>query len=313
MNGPKTTPKDFFLYLGMVVTLYVSAVSLITLWFEYINRLLPSVVDTYVDPYSGAIRWSMAMLIIIFPLFIVLTRMVNQSVRREPAKKELWIRRWLIYLTLFIAGATVAVDLVALVNTFLGGEITGRFAAKVFVVFVVALSVFGYYLLSIRGYWDTREATSKLFGWVVGVVALGSIIGGFFIIGSPATQRALRLDQERVYNLQNIQWQIVDYWQSKETLPAELALLEDSIRGFRVPADPETGGPYRYAVTGMYSFELCATFVRASAETPKGVPSTLPYRDGGLDENWEHDAGETCFTRTIDPELYPPYTESVIR
>lgn len=314
MNESKTTPRDFFLYLGMIGALYVSAVSVIALWFEYINQLVPSVVDTYVDPYSGAIRWSMAMLIIIFPLFLALTRTVNQGMRREPAKKEFWIRRWLLYLTLFIAGTTVAIDLVALVNTFLGGDITGRFIAKVCVVLIVALAVFGYYILSIRGYWDVREARSKLLGWVAGLAVLGSIVAGFAIVGSPAAQHAARLDERRVNDLASIQWQVVDYWQSKETLPAELVLLEDSIRGFSVPTDPVTGEAYAYSVTGTSSFELCAAF---ATDTTLPHPERLykpsapePY---GLSENWQHPTGHTCFERTIDPELYPPYSKSAPR
>jgi hypothetical protein len=27
----------------------------------------------------------------------------------------------------------------------------------------------------------------------------------------------------------------------------------------------------------------------------------------GIDENWQHEAGATCFTRTIDPERYPVF------
>lgn len=306
-NTPKvsTTPKDFFLYCGMVVALYVSAVSLIMLWFEYINRLVPSALDAYVDPYSGAIRWSMALLIIIFPLFIVLTRMVNQGVRRSPEKKDIWIRRWLIYLTLFVAGATVAIDLVALVNTFLGGEITARFVGKVVVVLIVALVVFGYYLLSIRGYWNTREGKSKLVGWIAGIIILGSIIAGFAIIGSPVAQRNLRLDQERVYDLQAIQREVVAYWQDTGTVPEALDVLADPLRGFTVPLDPMTEEPYGYSVTGTLSFELCGTFAReVTLAEAKQAPRTY-YDEFGFDVNWSHGVGEVCFERTIDPERFP--------
>ena len=35
-------------------------------------------------------------------------------------------------------------------------------------------------------------------------------------------------------------------------------------------------------------------------------PAMYPY-PGGVSQNWDHKAGRTCFTRTIDPEIYKPY------
>jgi hypothetical protein len=28
---------------------------------------------------------------------------------------------------------------------------------------------------------------------------------------------------------------------------------------------------------------------------------------GSSNESWDHEAGKTCFERTIDPEIYKPY------
>ena len=107
-------------------------------------------------------------------------------------------------------------------------------------------------------------------------------------------------------DLQTVQWQIVNYWQSKEKLPPTLAELEDSISGFVVPTDKETGAVYEYHVTGALVFELCATFSRDSRGTSKdfmAVPSVYPGIEG---ENWQHKQGRQCFERTIDPDRYPP-------
>ena len=116
---PKVTPKDFFLWLGAMVALYVSVISLLTLYFQYINHLFPDALNYYVDPYSGAIRSAIASLIVITPLYIFLTRLLNKEIREHAEKKELWVRRWLIYITLFVAGITLAIDLIFLINTFL--------------------------------------------------------------------------------------------------------------------------------------------------------------------------------------------------
>ena len=38
---PKTTPRDFFLNLGSMLTLYVVTISLLNLLFSIIEKLLP--------------------------------------------------------------------------------------------------------------------------------------------------------------------------------------------------------------------------------------------------------------------------------
>ena len=311
-QSPKTTPKDFVLWLGAMITLYVSAGSLITLLFSYIDILFQDPLESmyYYDPYSGAIRFAMASLIILVPVFIGLTRYINQDIRNNPEKKTIGIRKWLIYITLLAAGAFIVGDLIALVNGFLGGELTTRFFLKVLTILVVAGSVFMYYFADIKGKWEKEEKTSKMIGMLVGVLVLGSIIAGFFLMGSPAVQRELHFDQERVNDLQSLQWQIVDFWQSKEQLPATLEELEDSITGFRVPTDPATDQPYMYNVTGDMTFDLCATFNQPTPERGRRAIDRFPT-SGIVDENWEHEAGEVCFDRTIDPDRFPPREKPV--
>src|SRR3989344_2032541 len=274
----KVTPRIFFLYLTAMATLYVSAVSLLVLWFQYIDVLFPDALDQYYDPYSSAIRYAIASLIIIFPLYLFFTRLINQSIRREPESRDLWIRKWLIYITLFVAGITLVVDLVVLVNTFLGGEITTRFVLKALAVLIVIGAGFVYYLLDLKGTWEVKKRMSEIIGVITILAVLGSIVAGFFIVGSPMTQRDLRLDQQRVSHLQSIQWSVVNYWQQKQRLPENLSELADPLRGFIVPMDPITKQAYEYHVLGMRKFELCATFARAGSDLnayPRSVPEPM--------------------------------------
>jgi len=301
----KTTPKDFFLHLGAMIALYVSVISFLALWFEYINVLFPDALQGYYGSFDGGIRVAMASLIVVLPLYIWLTRLVNEDLRKNSAKRELGVYKWLLYLTLFVAGLTVAIDLITLINRFLGGEITTRFVLKVIVVLIVSGGVFFYYLYALRGVWQKQEKRSKLIGWIIGVIALLSVIAGFFIIGSPQDQRLVRFDEEKVGALQNIQWQIVDYWQNKEALPETLEELNDPLRGFISPLDPQTGEAYEYNITGDMSFELCAVFNRESraSETRPRISEYFPVKG---ESSWEHGEGRTCFVRTIDPEVFPP-------
>ena len=139
---------------------------------------------------------------------------------------------------------------------------------------------------------------------VIGAVVV-AIVVGFVIVGSPNEERMRNLDEQRANDLQGLQYEIVNYWQAKDVLPATLSDIKDDIRGVRVPADPETNAPYEYAVKGNLQFELCAVFARASNEADSEVARPVGLY-GGINENWQHGAGRTCFARTIDKDLYPP-------
>ncbi len=305
-HKPKMTPSDFFLHLGIMVALYISAVSVISLLFGIINKVFPDSLNYYYDSASGAIRMAVAALIIMFPLYLLLGWIYSKQLKATPEKKSLGIRKWLIYFTLFIAGLTLAIDLIVLVYNLLGGEITTRFLLKVLSVLAVAGMIFSYYLSEIRTSVERHFALAKKFGSVAIVAVLASIIAGFFIVGSPVTQRKMQFDNERVSHLQTIQYQIVNYWQQKQKLPLTLADLRDPISGFVTLLDPETKTPYVYEATGKLSFKVCATFSLPSRFTQNTNTSVPIFEKGMLDENWQHEAGYSCFERTIDPELYPP-------
>ena len=229
----------------------------------------------------------------------------------EPARRELKLRKWLIYFTLFIAAITIIVDLVTFVYNFLSGELTIQFFLKVLVVLVVAAAVFGYYFWELKRT-DLKSKKPRLLAWIVSAVALASIIAGFFVIGTPAVQRSRRFDEQRVQNLQTVQSQIINYWTLKTILPPALASLEDNISGFAIPKDPLTKENYEYMVKGPLSFELCGVFATKSENLSpafKGAMPVSPYEPFG--QNWNHEAGRVCFERTIDPELYKPKSENL--
>lgn len=151
----KSSPKDFFLHLLAIITLYFGAVSFTILIFQYVNVLLPDVLEG--DAYHrlrgaySTIRWQIASLIIVFPTYVLTSWHLTKAYARDPEKRNLRIRRWLIYFTLFAAALIIIGDLVTLVYNLLGGETTIRFLLKIVTVLFVAGSVFGYY------FWDLRK------------------------------------------------------------------------------------------------------------------------------------------------------------
>jgi type II secretory pathway pseudopilin PulG len=298
---PRITPKDFFLYLGTLITLYFSVGSLINLSFTVINRYLPDALEYYTQGiYSSDIRISLAILIIIFPTYLILSWIISRDTEAHPEKKLIGFRRWLTYVHLFITGVMILGTLVTVVNYFLGGEITIRFLLKVLAMLIITGGVFGYYVTELRS--DTGYfARYKLFAILSGIIVLIVIVSGFFVIGLPQNQRNISLDEQRVYNLQNIQGQITEYFRQKQTVPATLTLLNDPLQNYTLPTDPETNAQYSYTKISSTEFTLCADFKTNTLS----VNQTVPVKPAYGTENWLHAAEKTCFTRTIDPELYP--------
>src|SRR3989344_6187531 len=304
----KSTPRDVFLHLLSIGTLYFSAFWFIQLLVGLIDVAFPDLLNPYFDAGSG-IRWAIASLVIIFPVHIWIMRFLNRDIKAAPEKAELKIRKWLLYLTLFLAAILIIGDLVAFIFNFLDGELTVRFFLKVLSVLAVAAAVFGYYLYDLRKKTGEFSSGAKMFVWITSGVVLAAIITAFFVAGSPFKQRQVRFDEQRVNHLQTIQSEIVNYWQGKEKLPASLDDLRDSIKGFVPPVDPETDIPYVYRVKDTLSFELCANLNLSSQEAQIGKTKAVPpmYNGGFANENWNHVKGEQCFERTIDPELYPMF------
>lgn len=317
MNNPKVTPKDFFLWVGAMASLYGGVVAFIRLVFDYINQTFPNPVTNayYPDQYSASISYEMAALIVLTPVLLILMRVIRRDIARDPSRRETWVRRWALFLTIFLAGAAMVIDLIILVNTYLQGEdISVGFVLKILTVLLVAGLGFMHFLADLRGYWEREPARAKMANWAVGALVLVTIIAGFFIIGSPQQIRAKKQDAIRVQDLQNIQWQVVNYWQQKEKMPATLADLNDPIANIILPLDPNTQESYEYKVTGPLAFQLCATFAGTGDSTARSIEKpTMPISATGteIQDNWQHDAGRVCFNRTIDPQRYPPYSKQL--
>lgn len=152
---PRPTPylsaREVFVYLTLFAALYASAYNLAALAFQFINRAFPDPLETsYAVIDREAIRWSVSALIVAFPLFLFTFRAVSPAIERDPTKRGSRPRKWLTYLTLFIAGVSLAGDLMALVYNALGGELTIRFGLKVATVAVIAGGTFTFFLTDMR-------------------------------------------------------------------------------------------------------------------------------------------------------------------
>lgn len=298
-------PKDVFLHLLAIVGLYASVGSFIGIVFGLINIYVPDIATGlsgyyYGDP-SDSLRFPLAVLIVVFPLYALLMRMLNRDAEQSTEKRELRVRKWLFHFTLAAAAVLIAGDLIATIYQFLNGNLTLRFGLQVLTLFAVATSVFFYYYEKIRGSASGIPTwMAKWFVIKVSIIVALALGLGFYNAGTPQNQRLFTIDNTRVQHLSEIQSQVVSYWQLKQQLPDSIGALRNDLNNYVPPVDPETKTAYEYRATGDKSFELCATFALPSLPkeaTPMMYPSL---------EVFTHPAGHFCFARTIDPQLFPP-------
>jgi hypothetical protein len=148
---PSLSARDAFMYLLLFTGLYIVAFNLGRLTFQIINLTLPDAAAPVSDFYvADSIRWSISSLIVALPVFLYMSRVTNRAVRLDANKRMSPMRRWLTYMTLFIAACVLIGDLVTLVYNLLGGELTTRFVLKALTVGVIAAAVFWYYLSDLR-------------------------------------------------------------------------------------------------------------------------------------------------------------------
>jgi hypothetical protein len=148
---PYLSAKEAFIYLLTFLCLYLSAWSFGSLVFEFIGRALPDATEYWRSANDTRLRMSLSMLVVAFPVYFLMTASENRAAKKDADRRASKIRKWLTYITLFVAAGVIIGDLIVLLNNFLGGELTLRFSLKVLTVLVIAAMIFGYYL------WDLRK------------------------------------------------------------------------------------------------------------------------------------------------------------
>ena len=297
--------RDSFIYLLSFAALYVAVGCVISIYFVYLDYLFPDPSDfAEIDWVLAGVRYCLAAIVIAFPLFAILARVLERIVRQSPEAAKQHVARWLTYLTMFLAAAVVAGDLITLLFFFLDGSLSSRFVLKAAVLLVIAQLVLSYFYLAPR---DAPAGGGRsLRRWLGGAgtaIILGAVVLGFALAGSPFTARLRRMDERRLADLKLIRETIQemttrrDYnfstWVPTRPLPTSL----DEVAEYRktrqygralTVVDPTSGAQYSYRVTGDTKYELCAEFDLE--------------RDLRRELFWNHPAGKHCFAfDTLSP------------
>lgn len=337
MNGDgKTKVIDVFVYLGIGISLVVSVTNLLQVIFAAIDRKFFDTLayGTYVDMTYSDVRFAIASLIVMFPIYVGLSWYVARDIQKYLFKQDILVRKVLIYCTLFVTVLSLIGTLVSLIYTYLGGDLSVRFGWKAASVFGVALALFAYYVYSLRRNYAQKTIVPVIVTLVASLFVVGAVVWSISIIGTPKEMRAKKMDSTRLSDLSRIQGEILNRFQMTDKLPEQLLDLNNSISMYSVPTDPETKDSYEYRVISQPTlrmnydtkkkemvtdavFELCATFTTAREYNDRGQPVIAKggammseysvanyYYDGDQSPYWNHEAERTCFKRVITPDMY---------
>ncbi len=276
---------EAFAYLVLFTALGISAFSVVQLFFTLIDFSFydPADASSVSRTWMTGTRWAVARVVIAAPVFLFAAWWTGRTLVRDPSERASPIRRWLTYVAMFIAVCVIIGDFVTLVAYVLAGETTARFLLKVAVVAIIAGVILGYYLWDMRETARPRKPSAAYALLAVAIVVAAFAVGsGVWMIGPPARQAELRIDQRRVSELDGIARSVEAYYTRNKRLPESLPALKDELGTDLAIADPETGAGYDYRITGEKAFELCATFAQ-------------PSQDATGSASWTHGAGHRCF------------------
>jgi hypothetical protein len=285
--GTGASAKEAFFYLLIFSTLATWTIGFGCLAFALIDRWLadPLFADYNQRFDSYPITYSLATLIVAFPLYLLISRIVVRESAAHPEKLDSSIRKWLTYMALVIAACVFTGDLITALAYLLRGELTSRFFCKALVVLILSGGVFYYYFGGLRKTDAPTEPAKPSRDTFMAILSAALvailIILGFTQSGPPKAQRDFRADAQRIQNLYQLSANVSIYWASHASqLPPSL----DQIAGVSY-ADPLTGAPYAYHAKQGSQYELCATFSRKS-ERNDSQPGA---------RQWIHPSGYHCF------------------
>ena len=152
-SGRTENARDAFLYLLNFITLGFWTVALGQLFFALIERRVPDA-----DLLSGArggpllaeIAWQLATIIVAYPCFVLIGRLIGRELARRPDAVESGVRAWITYVALVIAAIVVLMDAIWFLNALLRGELTVKFILDSLVLLALGGGVFAYYLNGLR-------------------------------------------------------------------------------------------------------------------------------------------------------------------
>jgi hypothetical protein len=283
----------FFYLLSLVALIFVStAVGAIV--FQIINKYIPDVLTNYSGSFTPeALKYGISALIIATPLYYFLAILIHKSLFKGILDKDSAVRRWLTYFVLLVTSVVMIGWFISIINTFLDGDLTLKFALKALTAIIIAAIIFAYYLYDIRREEVLGKADKLIQVFLFGslIIIIASFIFSLFVVQSPAEARRVKLDQAIVNSFSVIDGNINRYYTEYNKLPASLELLKSEYNEIsdKDLVDPVTGKKYDYKAVSDLKYEICAEFKASTSDLPNYY----------YDQRWSHQAGYQCLTQKV--------------
>jgi hypothetical protein len=277
LGGGQSSVLEVILNIFSFILLGISIFSFGFLYFAIIEHFFP---DRYMYAFSyGGVQNALAGVIVAFPLFFFIFLSWVRRFGPSGGKRESRFTLWFTYIILLISALVIVGDIIAVLHSFLRGELTLRFGLKALTIFVLSAFLFVLYAGERRMVQYKKDISSfakkglLIFG---AVLFFSALILGFMVIGSPFEQRARAFDAERVENLYSIEMCISEYTRLYGKLPENLNQTLNNSSLYSCTeyffSDPETEEEYKYSIVSDISlvdeergvsegvYQLCATF-----------------------------------------------------
>lgn len=282
--------KDFFLYLLLFISLAFVVFGAGAILFQFVNKFIPDPLGVGISFFDqNSVKFGMAAILIAGPIFFFLSGIVNERLRDKKTPKESSVRKWLTYILLLFAAATIIGDMITLVVNFLNGETAGAFFLKVLIVLLMAGTILGYYFWNM---WSPasqikKERINLCIAYGFGSLLVAVFIAACFIIDSPQVSKQKRIDQQTVSNLQSIDMSIRNYYSKTGKLPRTLDDMKKTDLSSEIWKE-SSKITYEMNIGNIY--RLCANFERSNKDDNDIMVSYVS-------NDWRHDAGMICFDR----------------
>lgn len=132
--------RDVLLYGLMGVAVLSLTWHLVSLGFALIARWLPDPLQDRIND-TESMRWSIAVLIVLLPLFLWLNHRAETAARADPGQRKTPVRHGFGAVALFLSALVLLGSAVTVVYTGLSGALTLHFLAKSALVAAVAFVV----------------------------------------------------------------------------------------------------------------------------------------------------------------------------
>lgn len=301
VNKTINAPKFAFFYLLSLVALIFMAVSSGMAIFQIINKYIPDLINNNSGRFNDeAIKFAISSLIISTPIFYIISKIIYKSLFSGELGKDSGVRRWLTYLILLVSSVVMIGWAIAIINNFLDGELTMKFALKSLTALIIAAAIFSFYLYDIKRkeVVSRKDKVIKIYFFASLVVVIAVFISALFVFESPKETRNRKMDGEIIRSFQAIDNCVNRYSANKEGLSENLDEIIDACDYTieQIANKQIKDGQIEYKKITDEKYELCAYFNSSNRDDPEELRR---YPGSELKSNL-HDIGWQCLERKIN-------------